>query len=62
MGLSVGFVDPQVFSVVMVGSQPAVIIKTLKNVMHHDFVVAPYNTGGHWVLVIISMKWGWVWI
>jgi hypothetical protein len=25
--------------------------------MNHDFVVGAYNTGGHWVLVVIVIKW-----
>ena len=29
--------------------------------MKHDFVVGACNTGGHWVLVIIAMKWNVVW-
>ena len=27
----------------------------------HDYVVGAYNTGSHWVLVIIAMKWNVVW-
>ena len=29
--------------------------------MNHDYVVGAYNTGSHWVLVIIAMKWNVVW-
>ncbi|CAN6203348.1 unnamed protein product [Urochloa humidicola] len=29
--------------------------------MNHDYVVGAYNTGGHWVVVIIAMKFNVVW-
>jgi len=29
--------------------------------MNHDYVVGAFNTGSHWVLVIIAMKWNVVW-
>ena len=61
MHCNVGFLDPQVFSTTMVQFQTNDITQAVQKAMKHDFVVGAYNTGGHWVLVIIAMKWNVVW-
>ena len=53
----VGFLDPQVFSATMLQFQTKDATKSIRKAMKHDFVVGAYNTGSHWVLVIITMKW-----
>jgi len=58
---NVGFLDPQVFSATMLQFQAKVVTQAITKAMKHDFVVGSYNTGGHWVLVIIVMKWDLVW-
>ena len=58
---NVGFLDPQVFSATMLQFQAKVVTQAITKAMKHDFVVGAYNTGGHWVLVIIVMKWDVVW-
>ena len=45
----------------MVQFQTNDITQAVQKAMKHDFVVGAYNTGGHWVLVIIAMKWNVVW-
>ena len=61
MHYNVGFLDLQVFSATMIQFQTKIVTETIRKAMEHDFVVGAYNTGGHWVLVIIAMKWNVVW-
>jgi len=49
--------DPQVFSSTMVQFKTNNVTEAITKAMKHDFVVGAYNTGSHWVLVIITMKW-----
>ena len=58
---NVGVLDPQVFSATMLQFQAKVVTQAITKAMKHDFVVGAYNTGGHWVLVIIVMKRDVVW-
>ena len=58
---NVGILDPQVFSATMLQFQAKDVTQAITKAMKHDFVVGAYNTGGHWVLVIIIMKWNVVW-
>ena len=58
---NVGFLDPQVFSATMLQFQAKVVTQAITKAMKHDFVVGACNTSGHWVLVIIAMKWNVVW-
>ena len=53
----VGFLDPQVFSATMLQFQTKDATKSIRKAMKHDFVVRAYNTGGHWILVTIAIKW-----
>ena len=61
MQCSVGFVDPQVFSSTMIQWQPREVEEALVKAMRNDYVIGAYNTGGHWVTVIIAMKFNVVW-
>ena len=61
MHCNVGFLDPQIFSATLVQYKSKDMITTIKRAMNHDYVVGAYNTGSHWVLVIIAMKWNVVW-
>jgi hypothetical protein len=61
MQCSVGFLDPQVFTATVISHQPSTVTQAIKNAMKNDYVVGAYNTGGHWVTVIISMKYKEVW-
>ena len=56
-----GFWTPQVFSATTVQFQTKTLTEAIRKAMKHDFVVGACNTNGHWVLVIIAMKWNVVW-
>ncbi|CAN6351802.1 unnamed protein product [Urochloa humidicola] len=58
---NVGFFYPMLFSTTGVQYQTKALTTKIENAMKHDYVVGAYNTGGHWVLVIIAMKWNVVW-
>ncbi|CAN6338265.1 unnamed protein product [Urochloa humidicola] len=60
-GHNVGFFDPMLFSTTGIQFQTKALVATIQNAMKHDYVVGAYNTGGHWVLVIIAMKWNVLW-
>jgi hypothetical protein len=61
MQCSVAFLDPQVFTATVISHQSSTVTQAIKNAMKNDYVVGAYNTGGHWVTVIISMKYKEVW-
>ena len=61
MHCNVGILDPQIFSATMVQFKTKDVTEAIKKAMKHDYVVGAYNTGSHWVLVIIAMKWNVVW-
>ncbi|KAG2619639.1 hypothetical protein PVAP13_3NG119202, partial [Panicum virgatum] len=61
MHCNVGFLDPQIFSATLVQYKSKDVITAIKRAINHDYVVGAYNTGSHWVLVIIAMKWNVVW-
>jgi hypothetical protein len=56
MGEDVGFLDPRIFSVMVIQCNSNTVIDQIAKLMNHDFVVGAYNTGGHWVLVVIVIK------
>ena len=58
MQCSVGFVDPQVFLSTMIQWQPREVEEALIKAMMNDYVIGAYNIGGHWVTVIIAIKFG----
>ena len=49
------------FSATVVQFKSNDVIQAIKKAMKHDYVVGAFNTGSHWVLVIIAMKWNVVW-
>lgn len=57
MGVDVEFLDPQMFSATMIQCKSNVVVNEIAILMNHDFIVGAYNTGGHWVLIVIVMKW-----
>ncbi|PVH62861.1 hypothetical protein PAHAL_3G418000 [Panicum hallii] len=66
MQCSVAFLDPQVFTATVISHQPSTVTQAIKNAMIQlcggsDVLISAYNTGGHWVTVIISMKYKEVW-
>jgi len=61
MKCNVGCLDPQIFSATVVQFKSNDVIQAIKKAMNHDYVVGAFNTGSHWVLVIIAMKWNVVW-
>ncbi|CAN6381321.1 unnamed protein product [Urochloa humidicola] len=58
---NVGFLDPMLFSTTGVQYQTKALTAKIENAMKHDYMVGAYNTDGHWVPVIIAMKWNVVW-
>ena len=58
---NIGFLDPILFSITAVQFQTKTVEAAIVKAMKHDYVVGAYNTGGHWVLVIIAMQWNVVW-
>ena len=53
--------DPQVFLSTMVQFKTNNVTEAITKALKHDFVVGAYNTGSHWVLVIIAMQQNVVW-
>ena len=45
----------------MIQWQPREVEEALVKAMRNDYVIGAYNTGGHWVTVIIAMKFNVVW-
>ncbi|CAN6210167.1 unnamed protein product [Urochloa humidicola] len=55
--VNVGFLDPLVFTATILANQSSLLRAMICSAMKHDFVLGAYNTGGHWILVIIAMNW-----
>ncbi|KAG2641650.1 hypothetical protein PVAP13_2KG252758 [Panicum virgatum] len=45
MHCNVGFLDPQIFSAIVIQFQSKDVITAIKRAMNHDYVVGAYNTG-----------------
>ena len=60
MQISVGFLDPDLFTSTNISQHSRLVTKAISNAMNNDYVVAGYYTS-HWVTVIICMKFkeGW---
>ncbi|CAO2207942.1 unnamed protein product [Urochloa humidicola] len=58
---NVGFLDSMLFSTTGVQYQSKAPIANIENVVNHDYVVGANTTSGHWVVVIIAMKFSVVW-
>jgi hypothetical protein len=56
VGVDVGFVEPQTFLASVIQFETNFVVDQIAKLMHHGFVVAAYNPGGHWVLVVIVIK------
>jgi hypothetical protein len=55
MHISVGFLDPDIFTSTNISQHSGLIVKAIANAMNNDYVVGAYYTG-HWVTLIICMK------
>ncbi|CAN6338045.1 unnamed protein product [Urochloa humidicola] len=55
--VNVGFLNPMVFTATILANQSSLLREAICSAMKHDFVFGAYNTGGHWILVIIAMNW-----
>jgi hypothetical protein len=60
MQISVGFLDPDLFTSTNISQRSHQVGTTISNVMNNDYVVGAYCTS-HWVIVIICMKFKEVW-
>jgi hypothetical protein len=60
MHISVGFLDPDIFTSTNISQHSGLIVKAIANAMNNDSVVGAYYTG-HWVTLIICMKFKEVW-
>ena len=61
MKISVGFLDPQVLTTTKIHKESNLVIQALRNAMTNDYVVGAFGTGGHYVTLIICMKFKEVW-
>jgi hypothetical protein len=55
MQISVGFLDPDLFTSTNISQRSHQVGKAISNAMNNDYVVGAYCTS-HWVTVIICMK------
>jgi hypothetical protein len=55
MHISVGFLDPDLFSSTNISQRSQQVGKAISNAMNNDYMVGAYCTS-HWVTVIICMK------
>jgi hypothetical protein len=60
MQISVGFLDPHIFTSTNISRQSALLVQAMGKAMKNDYVVGAYNTS-HWVTLIICMKFKDVW-
>jgi hypothetical protein len=60
MQISVGFLDPDLFTSTNISQHFQQVSKAISNAMNNDYVVRAYCTS-HWVTVIICMKFKEVW-
>jgi hypothetical protein len=60
MQISVGFLDPDIFTSTNISQHSGLVVKEIANAMNNDYVVGIYYTG-HWVTLIICMKLKEVW-
>jgi hypothetical protein len=60
MHISVGFLDPDLFTSTNISQHSHQVGKAISNAMNNDYVVGAYCTS-HWVIVIIYMKFKEVW-
>jgi hypothetical protein len=60
MQISVGFLDPDLFTSINISQRSQQVGKAISNVMNNDYVVGAYCTS-HWVRVIICMNFKEVW-
>jgi hypothetical protein len=60
MQISVGFLDPDLFTSTNISQYSCQVGKAISNAMNNDYVVGVYCTS-HWVTLIIFMKFKEVW-
>jgi hypothetical protein len=60
MQISVGFLDPYLFTSTNISQHSHLVNKAISNAMNKDYVVGAYCTS-HWATVIICMKFKEVW-
>jgi hypothetical protein len=60
MQISVGFLDPNLFTSTNISQWSHQVGKAISNAMNNDYVVGTYCTS-HWVTLIICMKFKEVW-
>jgi hypothetical protein len=60
MHISVGFLDPNLFTSTNISQHSRLVTKAMPNAMNNDYVVGAYCTS-HWVPLIICMKFKEVW-
>ena len=55
MQISVGFLDPNIFTFTNISQHSGLVTKAISNAMNNNYVVGAYCTS-HWVTMIIYMK------
>jgi hypothetical protein len=58
--ISVGFLDPDIFTSTNISQHSALVVKAIPNAMNKEYVFCTYYTG-HCVTLIIYMKFKEVW-
>jgi hypothetical protein len=63
---SLAYLDPQMMMTTVIQTEKAEVIKYLVRAMGYyketkEMLIVPYNTGSHWVLLTISVRYNQVW-
>jgi amino-acid N-acetyltransferase len=60
-----GFLDPQNMMISLMEQQREFVVEYVARAMSHfskrDYLMAAHNTGGHWILLVITTKWNLIW-
>jgi hypothetical protein len=61
MKISVGFLVPHVLMTTKIDKKSTLVIQALRNAMTNGYVVGAFGTAGHYVTLIICIKFKEVW-
>jgi len=59
--MPVGFLDPELLSLSNIKSDKSYVVDYLGRAFNHfakkEIIMFPHNPGGHWILVVVILKW-----